>query len=279
MRRWFQVAAVLGTAALVICSGNSLARGQETPPAADANRAPGRAANPDSPRANLADEQPDGAEAQPPRREGTRANEQGSDAWLGVYLAPARQGAAGARIQQVFPAGPAARAGLWAGDVIVAADGRPIRSSDDLLAFVDAKQPRDEAKFTIQREGRQVEIAARLANREDFVVSPAGDERYGGGQYERRQYASTDDNLDFSSIPEYAMQLEQHRRQAEQIQRLETLICELRDDVQELRNALLRDAGGPGEARDAARPEGQRSATPPQSPRPSGQPGNSPGAP
>jgi hypothetical protein len=386
MRRWFQIVAVLGTVAVVNCAGVALSRGQETPPAARSETAPGQAATPDSPRANLADEQPERVREQAPgnqtpgtergqategqnqgqqpggqagagtadrqsgfgadfrgnteglvvdrieengiaARAGLRAqdriisidgrtfrssqdlnqylrsargrvpivfqrggrqytvdapmNEQGGqrgNAWLGVYLSQTREGAAGARIQQVFPAGPAARAGLWAGDVIVAADGEPIRSADELIAFVDTKQAREEAKFTVQREGREVQIAARLAGRDDFAMAPVGNEGYAGrGEYDRRQYASTEDGVDFSSIPEYAMQLEQHRRQAEQIQRLEVLICELRDDVQELRNVM---AGNPGDSSARQQPgeSEQQGSTPPspQEPQSSRQPENSP---
>ena len=198
-------------------------------------------------------------------------NEQGSqggNAWLGVYLAQNREGAAGARIQQVFPAGPAARAGLWAGDVIVAGDGQPIRSAEELMAFVDNKQPRDEVKFTVQREGREMQVAARLAGRDDFGIAPVGNEGYGGrAEYDRRQYASTEDGMDFSSIPEYAMQLEHHRRQADQIQRLEVLICELRDDVQELRNVIAGDRSGSSDRQrsDESEQQDQRSSQESQS--------------
>jgi membrane-associated protease RseP (regulator of RpoE activity) len=387
MRRWFQIAAVVGTVAVVNCAGVAHSRGQETPPAAQNVPDSGQVANPDSPRANLADEQPERVREETPgaeraqaaedqnrnerqsaeagvdianRQSGFGANFRGnvdglivdridqnsiaaraglraqdriisidgrtfrssqdldqylrsargrlpivfqrggrqytvdatmnelgsqrSNAWLGVHLSQSREGAAGARIQQVFPAGPAARAGLWAGDVIVAADGQPIRSADELIAFVDTKQPREEAKFTVQREGREVQIAARLGGGDDFVMSPVGNEEYGGrGEYDRRQYASTEDGVDFSSIPEYAMQLEQHRRQAEQIQRLEVLICELRDDVRELRNVMAGNPSDPSVRQQPGESEQQGSTTPsppepqsPQTPQSAGQPENSP---
>jgi putative serine protease PepD len=84
---------------------------------------------------------------------------------LGVQLDPTYQGL-GARIATsasgspgVVPGSPAAKAGLRPGDVIVAVDGRPITSGDDLVITVHATVPgrtisiayvRDHVRHTVQ---------------------------------------------------------------------------------------------------------------------------------
>lgn len=56
----------------------------------------------------------------------------------------------GARIVQVSPGGPAAKAGLRAGSVVVRADNRLIDSADALIALIHAHQPGDTVTLTLQ---------------------------------------------------------------------------------------------------------------------------------
>ncbi len=83
--------------------------------------------------------------------------------WLGIfgddYRAP---GVSGVRVERVIPGGPAAAAGLlgagdpapsvvrrlgirWTGHIILAVDGRPVRSMDDLQAALSARAPGEHA--------------------------------------------------------------------------------------------------------------------------------------
>ncbi|PZS19033.1 MAG: peptidase S1, partial [Pseudonocardiales bacterium] len=57
----------------------------------------------------------------------------------------------GAYLEQVVPSGPAAKAGLGNGDVIVAADGKPILSYPQLVVIVQAHKPRDAISVTYFR--------------------------------------------------------------------------------------------------------------------------------
>jgi serine protease Do len=58
----------------------------------------------------------------------------------------------GAVLSSVSPGGPAARAGLEAGDVIVEFNGRPVTDSDSLVAMVVSTKPGASVPVTIYRE-------------------------------------------------------------------------------------------------------------------------------
>lgn len=68
---------------------------------------------------------------------------------------------AGALVSSVLPGGPAARAGLEPGDVILSIEGRAIASSAELPAQVAAIKPGARAKLEVWRKGasRQIEMS------------------------------------------------------------------------------------------------------------------------
>jgi putative serine protease PepD len=84
-------------------------------------------------------------------------------AYLGVSLETAVNG--GARIATVTAGSPAADAGLKAGDVVTAFDGKSISSADELTAAVVAKQPGDSVKITVERGGSTKTLEATLGTR------------------------------------------------------------------------------------------------------------------
>ncbi len=87
--------------------------------------------------------------------------------------------ASGAYVLEVVPGGPADRAGLVAGnrptdipnlfsggDLIIAADGRPVRVFGDLLAYLmENKSPGDTLVLTILRDNEQKEVTVTLDKR------------------------------------------------------------------------------------------------------------------
>jgi HPt (histidine-containing phosphotransfer) domain-containing protein len=75
---------------------------------------------------------------------------------------------------------------------------------------------------------------AKLSNRNQFVFSGPRELDQGEGE----QWADQHEHDDFFDIPEYAMELEAHRRLAEQHERIENLIQQLRGEVQALREEL-----------------------------------------
>jgi putative serine protease PepD len=53
----------------------------------------------------------------------------------------------------IVPGGPAEAAGLQAGDLIVAIDGKPVADSSELIVAIRSKQPGDEVRLTVRRDG------------------------------------------------------------------------------------------------------------------------------
>lgn len=86
---------------------------------------------------------------------------------LGVYLDDATAEVDGGRwagerlgaaLAQVEPGSAAAQAGLQAGDVVVAVEGRPTTSAVSLTARVRALQPGDTVDVVVERDGEALEV-------------------------------------------------------------------------------------------------------------------------
>ncbi len=99
--------------------------------------------------------------------------------WLGVSIQPVTEDLAktyklkeprGAAISQLTPGAPAEKAGLKAEDVIVAADGRPIRDNGDLSRYIASKAPGATVKLDLIRDGAEKQIAVTLGT---FPDEPA----------------------------------------------------------------------------------------------------------
>lgn len=83
----------------------------------------------------------------PPQEEGTTAK----GPWVGFVAADPKEGVEGVTIDQILPNSPAEEAGLDAGDVIVAIDGRPIKSLDGLKAELVKKAAGIDRELSIRR--------------------------------------------------------------------------------------------------------------------------------
>ncbi|MCG6963618.1 MAG: M20/M25/M40 family metallo-hydrolase [Acidobacteria bacterium] len=71
----------------------------------------------------------------------------------------------GVRVAQVLPGSAAERAGIRAGDVVTAFDGAPVADLRAYSSALKAHQPGDEVEITVQRDGKQVKLTARLTAR------------------------------------------------------------------------------------------------------------------
>jgi serine protease DegQ len=71
----------------------------------------------------------------------------------------------GALVQTVTAGSPAAKAGLQSGDVIVAADGKPVTTPEDLIATIRDHKPGETMTITYKRNGNTTTVDATLAQR------------------------------------------------------------------------------------------------------------------
>jgi putative serine protease PepD len=84
-------------------------------------------------------------------------------AFLGVVLDDSSEN--GAHVAQIRGGGPAADAGLRAGDVITQVNGEQVDSSDELRAAINAHKPGDKVSITYTRNGQTHTAEVTLASR------------------------------------------------------------------------------------------------------------------
>jgi membrane-associated protease RseP (regulator of RpoE activity) len=141
----------------------------------------------------------------PPANNPTAAN--------GAQNAP---GQPGARVAQIYPGSPAARAGLQPGDLVTQINGQKIDDPAELIALVHEMKPQTQADFEVMRENQPQKIAVTIGSRaNEFAESQAGP---GQGQIGQGQgQAGPDPNA---------------------LQRLEDEVRQLRDEIRQLREQL-----------------------------------------
>ena len=66
----------------------------------------------------------------------------------------------------ITPGGPAEAAGLEAGDVIVAIDGEPVTSPDELIVRIRARAPGDEITLTVREDDADTDLQVTLGETE-----------------------------------------------------------------------------------------------------------------
>jgi S1-C subfamily serine protease len=71
----------------------------------------------------------------------------------------------GVRVAEVVPGSPAEAAGVRAGDVLVALDGKPIADLRGYSAALKARQPGDTVELTVRRDGEEKVLTATLGER------------------------------------------------------------------------------------------------------------------
>ena len=108
--------------------------------------------------------------------------------WIGVTLQPLDEKLAksfglsdtkGVLIADVSPGEPGDKAGLKAGDIVIAVDGKKADDSRTLAGIIGSKSPNDRVVLTIIRDGKQRNITVTLGERpvEGQVASNYGNNK------------------------------------------------------------------------------------------------------
>ncbi len=94
-------------------------------------------------------------------------------AMLGVNLGGTEPNGGGVRVEGVSPGGPAAEAGVKAGDVIVAIESKPVVTGREIVKAMSAIEPGAKVELGLRRDGKPVKVAveARPLN-QVFLAGP-----------------------------------------------------------------------------------------------------------
>lgn len=105
------------------------------------------------------------------------------------YKLPAKKGAF---VQKVSADGPAERAGMKNGDIIVSVDGKSVDTTENLIQMISAHRPGDTVALVVLRDGRNVNLKVKLADRSDTLrASNSGDEEEEGEEGEEGEEKPT----------------------------------------------------------------------------------------
>jgi putative serine protease PepD len=86
--------------------------------------------------------------------------------YLGAATAPSANGRpGGAVVRSVRPGGPAARAGVQTGDIIVGVNGRRVNGPSDVSAGIQGQAPGDIVTIQVLRDGQPVTLDVELGRR------------------------------------------------------------------------------------------------------------------
>jgi serine protease Do len=77
----------------------------------------------------------------------------------------------GVLVQSIQPGGPAERAGLKPGDIVVAIDGRNIKDGDDLVNEIAGRRPGSTVRLGYLREGKEADTTVTIGDRDKVFAN------------------------------------------------------------------------------------------------------------
>jgi serine protease Do len=106
----------------------------------------------------------------------------------------------GVLVQQIQPGGPAEKAGLKVGDIIVSIDGRSIKDGDDLVNEIASRRPGSSIRIGYLRDGKQADATVAIGDREK-VFAELGDQQAETNQDEKGDAGETKLGLVVREMP------------------------------------------------------------------------------
>jgi serine protease Do len=106
--------------------------------------------------------------------------------YLGIFMQDVDQNIAkhfklkkpqGVIVTDVVKGSPAEKAGIKSGDLILEIDGREVKNSIQLRAYVQSKKPGDKVKLKVLRDGNEMEINVNLGSADKFASTQPSKER------------------------------------------------------------------------------------------------------
>jgi periplasmic serine protease, Do/DeqQ family len=106
--------------------------------------------------------------------------------YLGIFMQDVDQNIAkhfklkkpqGVIVTDVVKGSPAEKAGIRTGDLILEIDGREVKNSIQLRAYVQSKKPGDKVKLKVLRDGKEMEISVNLGSADKFASAQPSKER------------------------------------------------------------------------------------------------------
>jgi predicted metalloprotease with PDZ domain len=148
--------------------------------------------------------------------------------WIGIMMQDNK--GPGARVAAVFPAGPAAAAGVRVGDVLVRVGGTEISSPQDAETALAQLTPRKQTTVTVERRGKKLDLKVLPESLADFKQAYVA-------EMLRRDPRDPKYAM-HHGVSEGDMQAEVIRRLFEQHERLERTLNDVLHEVQALRKEV-----------------------------------------
>jgi len=95
-------------------------------------------------------------------------------AMLGVNLGGTEPNGGGVRVEGVSPGGPAAEAGVKAGDVIVAIQSKPVATGRELVKAMEAIEPGQKVALELRRDGKPLKLSVEARPLDRMIMAGPG---------------------------------------------------------------------------------------------------------